>query len=174
MAAQEQQDQRVVGLGSVRRGGWCGLEGGRSLPVGPCGLAPSLVDESPLGGPDEPCGGPLGHAVAGPVVRGGDERLLDGVLGRIEITTPPSDDAEDLRRKIAEQVLDGRRAAQARRPDVAVSSQSSIASGVLGAASMIRRTWMGCWMGTPSSPGTADSRAAISMARASDSTSKIW
>ena len=95
---------------------------------------------------------PIDGSQPGQIPPAPDECLLDGVLGRIEITTPPSDDAEDLRRKIAEQVLDGRRAAQARRPDVAVSSQSSIASGVLGAASMIRRTWMGCWMGTPSSP----------------------
>ena len=39
---------------------------------------------------------------------------------------------------------------------------------------MIRRTWIGCWVGTPPGPGTAESRAAISSARSSDSTSKIW
>ena len=40
--------------------------------------------------------------------------------------------------------------------------------------SITRRTWIGCWVATPPGPGTAESRAAISSARSSDSTSTIW
>ena len=37
----------------------------------------------------------------------GDERFLDGVLGRVEVARAASDRAEDLRRQSAKQVLDG-------------------------------------------------------------------
>jgi hypothetical protein len=39
---------------------------------------------------------------------------------------------------------------------------------------MIRRTWIGCSIERPPGPGTADSFAAISIARASESTSTTW
>ena len=41
-------------------------------------------------------------------------------------------------------------------------------------ASITCRTWIGCCVATPPGPGTAESFAAISIARASDSTSTIW
>jgi len=65
-----------------------------------------LIDEPTLGGPDEPCGGPVGDAVPWPMVGRGDKRLLDRVLCRVEVACPSGDDAKDLRRKIAQQVLD--------------------------------------------------------------------
>jgi hypothetical protein len=131
-----------------------------------------LVDEPVLGGPDQPSGGPVRDAVPRPVVGRGDERLLDRVLGRVEVACPSGDDTEDLRCEIAEQVLDGG-GDQTSWP-VAVSSQSSMAAAVPGPLPMIRRTWIGCWTGTPSSPGTAEYFAAISTARSSESTSTIW
>ena len=132
-----------------------------------------LVDEPAFGCPDEPRGGPVRDAVAWPVIGRGDERLLDRILGRVEVACPSGDDAEDLRREVAEQILDRRVGAQIGWP-VAVSSQSSMATAAAGPLSMIRRTWMGCWMGIPSSPGTAEYFAAISTARSSVSTSTIW
>ena len=40
------------------------------------------------------------------MVRGREQRLLDGVLGRIEVTRSAGQRADDLRRKLAQQVLD--------------------------------------------------------------------
>ena len=37
--------------------------------------------------------------------RGGEQRLLHGVLARVELPVPPDERAEDLRRKLAQQVL---------------------------------------------------------------------
>ena len=65
-----------------------------------------LIDEPTLGGPDEPCGGPVRDAVPWPMIGRGDECLLNRVLGRVEVASPSGDDAKDLRRKIAQQVLD--------------------------------------------------------------------
>jgi hypothetical protein len=41
------------------------------------------------------------------MVGSGDQRLLDRVLGRVEVARTASERAEDLRRQGAEQVLDG-------------------------------------------------------------------
>jgi len=71
-----------------------------------------LVDEPALCRPDEPRGGAFRDAVPWPVVDRGDERLLDRVLGRVEVACPSGDDAKDLRRKVAQQVLDRRFGAQ--------------------------------------------------------------
>ncbi len=54
------------------------------------------------------------------------------------------------------------------------SRNAPISAAFDGASSMTWRTVIGCWVGTPFWPGTAESRAAISIARASDSTSTIW
>ena len=47
----------------------------------------------------------LQHAVPRPAGRGGHQRLLDGVLGRIEVAVAAHDGAEDPRRQLAQQVL---------------------------------------------------------------------
>ena len=48
----------------------------------------------------------VGHALIGPLQRSGEERLLHGVFGRVELPVPAHQCAEDLRRELAQQVLD--------------------------------------------------------------------
>ena len=127
------------------------------LAIRPCLLAPALVDEPPAGRPLQPRPRVLRDAFARPMIGRRDQRLLDGVLGRVEVARLASERADDLRRKVAQQVLDvggiGDHALRA--PPPAVSSHSSISTGAGGPLSMIRRTWIGCWIGTPPGPGTA-------------------
>jgi hypothetical protein len=180
MAAQEEQDQRVVVLdGGLVDGGLLAARvalPGDDLAVRPRSLAPPLVDQPALGGSQEPAIGFRGDALAGPMVRGREERLLDGVLRRVEVARTARECAEDPRRKVAQQVLDagldGVGLAQTACPTC--SRNAPISAAFDGASSMTWRTVIGCWVGTPFWPGTADSRAAISIARASDSTSTIW
>jgi hypothetical protein len=114
VAAQEQQHERVVpvrwpvaGLGRVRGG----LAGGR-LPSGDGVLAAAagvvavpLVDQCPAGDGQQPGPRPVGYPVAGPLLRGGQQRLLDGVLAGVEVPVPAQQGGEDLRREFAQQVL---------------------------------------------------------------------
>src|SRR5438128_6022755 len=70
-------------------------------------------------GPTGPLGplGPLGsaevierviwHALLRPLLRRRDQRLLDGILGRVEMAVTPDDGAQGLRRQLAQQVLQG-------------------------------------------------------------------
>ena len=53
----------------------------------------------------EPAERVLGNPVP-PAGVGDDERLLDGVLGAVEVAVPADEDGEDLRRQLAQQVLD--------------------------------------------------------------------
>ena len=45
-----------------------------------------------------------GSALLGPLDRGGQQRLLDGVLARVELPVTAHEHAEDLRRQPAQQV----------------------------------------------------------------------
>jgi hypothetical protein len=97
-------------------------------------------------------------------VHGGrKQRLLDGVLCSVEVAGPASEHTEDLRRELAQQVLDIARHVQRSPP--AVWSHDSISAAVRGELSITCRTWIGCCVAKPSGPGTAESFAAISMAR---------
>jgi hypothetical protein len=136
-------------------------------------LTAELVDQPPLGRLDQPAARLFRNAVSCPVHRCREQRLLDGVLGCVEVAEPPGERAEDLRRQLAQQVLDVRRRFQ-RSPPLAVCRYSSISAAPEGLRSMTCRTWIGCCVGTPSGPGTAEILAAISSARSSDSTSTIW
>ena len=181
MAAQEQQDERVVVLedGGLVDGGR--LPGGIALlgddlAVRARSLAAPLVDEPALRRAEQPAIRLRRDALAGPVVGGREERLLDRVLRRVEVARTARERAEDPRRKVAQQVLDaglgGAGLAQTACPTC--SRNAPISAAFDGASSMTWRTVIGCWVGTPFWPGTAESRAAISIARASDSTSTIW
>ena len=136
-------------------------------------LAAPLVDEPATGRPQEPGARLRGDALAWPVVGGRDQRLLDGVLGRVEVGRAAGQGAENLRRERAQQVLDARRVAQRVEP-LAVSRNASISPTFDGASFMTWRTMIGCSIDRPPGPGTAEYLAAISIARASDSTSTIW
>ena len=50
--------------------------------------------------------GSSGTPVLGPLLRRGEHRLLHGVLARVELAVAPDERAEDLRRELAQQVLD--------------------------------------------------------------------
>ena len=144
-----------------------------ALTTRPRLLAALVVDQAATGGTLQPPARVRRDALARPVIGGGDERLLDGVLGRVEIARAVGKRAKDLRREGAEQVLDGGRVAQCPGPR-AVSRKPSISTALDGPSSMIWRTMIGCWSARPPGPGTAETLAAISIARASEATSTIW
>ena len=120
-------------------------------------LAAQLIGHPPHGGLDQPAARVGGHALGRPVPGRREQRLLHGVLGGVEVAEAADEHAEDLRRQFAQQVLDA----------------GPRAHSPLAGAPITCRTSIGCWIGTPPGPGAADAFAAISMARASDSTSII-
>jgi len=144
----------------------------QSLPAPAGQLAALEIDEPETGGPCQPAARVRRDAVTRPMVRGGQEGFLDGVLGRIEVPGSAGQRAKDLRRELAQQVLDIGRDVQRRPPTCC--RYVSISPTFDGDWSITCRTWIGCCVDTPPGPGTAEIFAAISMARASDSTSTIW
>ena len=108
MTTQEQQDERVVPVG-----GGTGFRGGRHprdrvghLAVAAGLLAAQQVDHLARRHPDQPCPRVLRGSAAGPLRGGDQQRLLDGVLGDVEMSVAAHERAENLRREIAQQVLD--------------------------------------------------------------------
>jgi hypothetical protein len=75
------------------------------FPVSAGALAPPLVDQPSCGGLDQPPARFLGDAVSRPAPRRCDLGVLDGVLGALEVAVPANKGAEDLRRQLAQQVL---------------------------------------------------------------------
>ena len=171
MAAHEEQGQRVVLVdGDWRRR----FEQGRlELPARSGMLAAPLVDQLATGSANQPRARVRWDAVAGPMVGGGDQRLLDGILRSVEVARAAGERAEDLRRQLAQQVLDAGRDVQRESPR-AVWRKASISEALVGDASMTCRMMIGCSVDLPPGPGTAEILAAISIARASESTSTIW
>ena len=104
MAAHEQHDQRVVLVGDLGR--YRLLQRSQGLPLPPRLLASQLIEQPALAGLDELAARLCGNTFARPMVGGGQQRLLDGVLGSIEIAESPCEHADDLRRQFAQQVLD--------------------------------------------------------------------
>src|SRR4029450_5777146 len=166
MAAHEEHGQRVVLAGGLMRGRL--LNGNELLAVPPRLLTSPLVDQPPGRGLHEPAARFLRHAVLRPPRRGREQRLLDGVLGQVEVAVPAHERAEDLRRQLAQHVLDTWRYVQ--RSPAAVSRYSCIPSVSEMRSSITRRTWIGCWVGTPPGPGTAERPAALCSARPPDAT----
>src|SRR3569833_3733375 len=98
MTAQEQQDERVVG--GRRRGGrgpgQCPLgDGALAAPAGL--LRAQQVGQPPGGDRDQPAARGGRDAVARPLRGGGQQRLLHGVLGGVEVPVPSADRAEGPR-----------------------------------------------------------------------------
>ena len=160
MAAHEQQVQRVVALRrAVGVGGERDLLVGRNqaddqrLAVAARGLGAHLIGDAPGRDLDQPGARVVGHPLARPLRRRRDERLLDRVLAGREVAVAPHDDAQHLRREVAQQVLE-------RRADVAVRGRGHQAmSG--GGALITWRTSIPMFSGLPPSPGAADASAAI-------------
>ena len=69
-------------------------------------IRPPRIDQPARGAAREPALRLLGDSRAGPPVGGRDQRLLDGVLRRVEIAVPAGECAKDPRRELAQQVLD--------------------------------------------------------------------
>ena len=154
VAAHEHEDQRVVAPRRRVRAGHR-PRGGDLLPAAAGILAAVGVGQAARGHPDQPAERIVRLAVTRPGARGCDECLLRRVLGIGKVAVPADERAEDLRRQLAQQVLDR------------VRRGHSSGSGALSTS----RTSIRCLIGTPSWPGEAEARAAISMARCADSTS---
>lgn len=149
VTAEEQQGQRVVpvraGLlvGGVReefrgrRG-----QGQGVLAAAARGLAAHLVDEPAGGDGDQPAPRVVGDALLGPLAGRRDQGLLDGVLAGVEGPVPPHEDAEDLWRVRAQQVLDPAGAGHTSAADSCRTGQSSTGStsakGMSAAISLAR------------------------------------
>jgi len=135
VAAEEQQRERVVLLlGEPRvRGRRDRLVGrnarrGRVLAPPARGLAAQLVGQAPRGHGHQPRTGMLRQAVGGPRDGRGEQRLLHGVLGEVEAPEAADEDAEDLRREPAQQVLDARVRRHISVPEPPISGRSSTAA----------------------------------------------
>ena len=146
MAAQEQQDQGVVGVRTAGVLPACvGHVGGGELAGPSRAVAADLVDEPPGGRGDQPAARAVGHAAGGPGRGGGDDRLLHGVLALLELPVPADEHAEDLRRQLAQQVLGGgvgphisRSPAENMTGRTSMAMPSTLASGIIAASSMAR------------------------------------
>ena len=155
MTTHEEQDQRVVLLHGILGVG-CGndLFVGRPLrdddrfTAPPRARAPQLVGQSPHRDLDQPPARIVGKALHGPLAERRDERFLDGVFGRRKITAAPDDEAEHLRREIAQPAL-----------GLVIESRARHMSA--GGALITCRTSIGMFSGTPPLPGAAEASAAI-------------
>src|SRR4029077_1677790 len=111
VAAQEQQDERVVGPRGRGVGGrgqpltGRDLPGGRFSPPLPGLFAAQQVGQPAGGDRDQPAARVVRDALGRPLGGGRQQRLLHRVLGGVEVPVPPHQRAEDLRRQLAEQVL---------------------------------------------------------------------
>ena len=112
MAAEQQERERVVvlarALDARRLGALVGDRDRRGalLAPAPGDVAAHLVDEPARRHRDEPCLRMLGDALAGPLPRCREQRLLDGVLAGVEGAVPPDEHAEHLRGELTQQPLD--------------------------------------------------------------------
>ena len=102
MAAQHQQRQRVVDRGRRLR---LRLPTFRLLAPPPGRLTPQYLDPPPRGDRDQPTARILRYAVARPLHRRRQQRLLHGVLARVELAVPADQRAQDDRRLRAQHLL---------------------------------------------------------------------
>jgi hypothetical protein len=105
MAAQEQQRQAIVSNRFLPRSRGR-LTGQLVLATLPKLLGAELVDHAAVADPDQPATGMVWNAVVGPLLRGGEQRFLDRVLGDVEVAESAHQRAEHLRRLGAQQVLE--------------------------------------------------------------------
>ena len=158
MATEEIQVQRVVMLV-----GGAGSEGdllvGRNqaddeLLAQPARrVGANLIGQAPRRDRDQPPAWVLGHSLARPLFRRGDQRFLDRVFAVAEVAVPPEQRAQDAGRVLQQDFVDQRN------------------SG--GGPLMTCRTSIGMFIGLPPGPGAADAAAAIAYARSGVSTSTI-
>ena len=122
MAAQQQEDQRVitvgVAVGPRHRAHLCGgiPERDPVLPGAPSVLAADLVDQTARRHRDQPGPRVLRHALFGPRSRRRREGLLRRILAEVQGLVASEDGAQDLRRQLPQQVLDADRGAHRSAP----------------------------------------------------------
>ncbi len=113
MTAVQQQRQRVIPLrqlllGSARYRLAGGDQRSRGLLTAPARVFDAqLIGQPPGGDGDQPAPGMLRHPFPRPLRRRRQERLLHRLLAEIEVAVAANEDAEDPRRQIAQQILDG-------------------------------------------------------------------
>ena len=112
-------------------------------------LRAQVVGHAPGGDLDQPAARVVGDAVARPLLRRREQRLLHRVLGGGEVAEAADHRAEHLRRELAQQVL-------ARVVERRLRHTST------GGALITWRTSIGMFSGTPPVPGAAEARPAIS------------
>lgn len=126
MAAQHEQVEAVVEVPSLRAGP---LDGHHAVLPGP----PGRVAAEPVDHPMPRHGGQPGQRVARPMRRplphGLQDRLLYGVLARLELAGPAAaqQPAEDLRTQRAQQVLDRGRRVQSADSTADITGRTSMA-----------------------------------------------
>ena len=107
MAAHEQEEKGVVLL--RHRCGRCHrLPRDEPLPIDTGAVRPPGIDQPARGATRQPAQWLRGDPGPGPSVGGGDERLLDRILRRVEFAVTTDKGGEDPRRKLTQQVLDPR------------------------------------------------------------------
>src|SRR5918997_4137160 len=159
MAAAEEQEEGVVAL-----------LGGGGLRLGVRRLLAAVAGGRAAGGVDEPRGrdrrqprARVARRVRGPHPQRLQQRLLQRVLGGIEVLAPPDQAREHLRDESPQ------------RPLVQPSRRlvDHAASVVRGRSHMTSRTSIHSYSGSPPGPGSEETYAASSTARSRDSTSII-
>ena len=154
VTAHEQQDEGVVLLAVAVASGFR-MRGGRDrrlhddhgLAPPPGELGAQVIGHAPRGDLDQPAARIVGHPLGGPLDGRGEQGFLNRIFRGREIAEAPDDRAENLRRKLAQQVLGGE-GWRTRHPST-------------GGALITSRTSMGMFIGTPPLPGAAEARAAI-------------
>ena len=142
MAAAEEHEERVVARfrGPGRR-----LGVRRLLAAEPCGLAAAGVDEPPRRDRGQPCPR-VARRVLGPDPQRLQQRLLQRVLGGVEVLAPPDQAREHARDEGAQRVLvqpSHRRVGHA-------------GSVVGGRSHMTSRTSIHSYIGSPPGPGSEE------------------
>jgi hypothetical protein len=94
-----------------------GLE--RGAPSRPAALGPDPVERAVARGGDDPARRIVREAVAGPALERGEEGVLDGLLGAIEVAEDAGEDGDRLSRLTPEQAVD---------EDVPGAGQEAVAS----------------------------------------------
>jgi hypothetical protein len=132
MAAGEHEPQALVGDGAERLGVLVGLgaaDRGQALEVGraltAAGVPPQPVDGAVAGADGDPGSRVGGHAAGRPALQRDEERVLDGLLGAVEVAERPRERGDRLPRLAPEQAIgDDGRVAQVRAPSDCVWASS--------------------------------------------------
>jgi hypothetical protein len=103
VAAQEEDQQGVVGVG---RGLGGRVERGGRFAAAAGAVGAPVVDQRAGGDGDQPGPGAVRDAVCRPLLSGGEQCLLYGVLAGVELAVPAHEHAEDLRREFAQQAFE--------------------------------------------------------------------